>query len=149
MIFLYLLNDLNLPAHFVNFVSSKHKNINVTVEQKNISSLSSLEVKVCHENSKFVIRVHRKSTCSGVFTNGESFIPKYQKRGLLYTLLHRSFSIFCEFKTFHFKIYHLKTILMKNNYPPNSTDSCIKTFFKKLYTPKVIVRDVPKRNIFC
>ena len=37
---------------------------------------------------------------------------------------------------------------MKNNYPPNSIDSCIKTFFKKLYTPKVIVRNVPKRNIF-
>ena len=83
-----------------------------------------------------------------MFTNYESFIPTYEKRGLLYTLLHRSFSICCDFKTSHFEIDHLKTILMKNNYPPNFIDSCIKSFLNKLYTPKVIVQNVPKRNVF-
>ena len=76
------------------------------------------------------------------------FIPTYQNRGLLHTLLYRSFSICCDFKTFHFEIDHLKTILMKNNYPPNFIDSCIKSFLNKLYTPKVIVQNVPKRNVF-
>ena len=42
-------------------------------------------------------------------TNYKSFIPTYRKRVLLHTLLHRSFSICCD---------HLKTVLMKNNYPP-------------------------------
>ena len=37
---------------------------------------------------------------------------------------------------------------MKNNYPPNFIDSCIKSFFNSLYTPKVIVQNVPKRNFF-
>ena len=37
---------------------------------------------------------------------------------------------------------------MKNNYPPNFIDSCIKSFLNKLYTPKVIVQNVPKRNVF-
>ena len=36
---------------------------------------------------------------------------------------------------------------MKNNYPPNFIDSCIKSFLKKFYTPKVIVPNVPKRNV--
>ena len=85
---------------------------------------------------------------SWVFTNYESFIPTYQKRGLLHTLLHRSFSICCDFKTFHFEIDHLKTILIKNNYPLNFIDSCIKSFLNKLYTPKVMVPNVPKRNVF-
>ena len=80
MILLFLLNDLNLPTHFVNFVSSKHKNINLIVEPENIGSLSSLEVKICHKNGKFVTSVYRKPTFSGVFTNGESFILTYQKR---------------------------------------------------------------------
>ena len=66
----------------------------------------------------------------------------------LHTLLHRSFGLRCDFKTFHFEIDHLKTILMKNNYPPNFIDSCIKSFLNKLYTPKVVVQNVPKRNIF-
>ena len=58
------------------------------------------------------------------------------------------FIICCDFKTFHFEIDHLKTILMKNNCPPNFIDSCIKSFLNKLYAPKVIVQNVPKRNVF-
>ena len=72
----------------------------------------------------------------------------YQKKGLLHTLLHRSFSICCAFKVFHFAINHLKTILIKNNYPLNFIESCIKSFLDKLYTPKVVVLIAPKRNLF-
>ena len=36
----------------------------------------------------------------------------------------------------------------KNNYPLNFIDSCIKSFFNKLYTPEVVVLNVPKRNVF-
>ena len=43
---------------------------------------------------------------------------------------------------------HLKTILINNNYPLNFIDSCIKSFLNKLYTPKVVVPNVPKRNVF-
>ena len=45
-------------------------------------------------------------------------------------------------KTFHLDIDHLKTILRKNNYPPNLIDSCIKSYINKLYTPKVIAQNV-------
>ena len=114
---------------------------------ENVGSLLFLDVKICRKNGKFVASVHRKPTFSWVFTNYESFIPTYQKRGLLHTLLHRSFNICCDFKTFHFEIDHLKTILIKNNYPLNLIDSCIKSFLNKLYTPKVVVPNVP-RNVF-
>ena len=129
-------------------MSSKHQNITFTIEKKNVGSLSFLEVKICRKSGKFVISVYRKPTFSAVFTNYESFISTYQQRGLLHTLLHRSFSMRCDFKTFHFEIYHLKTILIKNNYPLNFIDSCIKSFLNKLYTPKVVVPNVPKRNVF-
>ena len=129
-------------------MSSKHKNIDFTVENENIGSPSFLDVNICRKNGKFFTSVYRKPTFNGVFTNYESFIPTYQKRGLLDTLFHRSFSICCDFKTFHFEIDHLKTILIKNNYPLNFIDSCIKSFLNKLYTPKVVVPNIPKRNVF-
>ena len=129
-------------------MSSKHQNINFTIEKENVGSLSFWDVKICRKNGKFVTSVYRKLTFSEVFTNYESFISTYQKRGLLHTLLHRSFSICCDFKTFHFEIDHLKTILIKNNYPLNFIDSCIKSFLNKLYTPKVVIPNVPKRNVF-
>ena len=133
---------------FRAYMSSKHQNINFTVGKENVGSFSFLDVKICRKNEKFVTSVYRKPTYNGVFTNYESFILMYQKRGLLYTLLHRSFSICCDFKTFHFEIYHLKTILIKNNYPLNFKDSCVKSILNKLYTPKVVVPNVPKRNVF-
>ena len=133
---------------FREYISSKHQNINFTDEKENDGSLLFLDVKICRKNGTFVTSVYRKPTFSGVFTNYESFIPTYQKRGLLRTLLHRSFSICCDFKTFHFEIDHLKTILIKNNYPLNFIDSCIKSFLNKLYTRKVVVPNVPKRNVF-
>ena len=78
---------------FREYVPSKHQNINFTIEKENIGSLSFLDVKICRKNRKFVTSVYRKPAFIVVFTNYESFIPTYQKRGLLNTLLHRSFSI--------------------------------------------------------
>ena len=37
---------------------------------------------------------------------------------------------------------------MKHNYFPNFIDSFIKSFLNKLYKPKVIAHNVPKRNVF-
>ena len=127
---------------FREYMFSKHHNLNFTVEQKNVGSLLFLDVKICRKNRKFVISVYRKPTFS------VGFIPTYQKRGILRTILHMIFSICCDFKTFHFEIDHLKTILIKNNYPLNFIDSCIKSFLNKLYTPKVMVPNVPKINVF-
>ena len=42
-----------------------------------------------------------------------------------------------------FEDYH-----QEKNYPPDFIDSCIKSFLNKLYTPKIIVQNVPEGNIF-
>ena len=91
---------------FREYMCSKHQNMNFTVEPENVGSLSFLDVKICRKNCKFVTSAYRKPTFSGVYTNYESFIPTYQKRGLLHTLRRRSFRICCDFKTFHFEIDH-------------------------------------------
>ena len=95
-----------------------------------------------------VTSIYRKPTFSRVFINYERFIPTYQNRGLLHTLFYRSFRICCDFKIFHFEVDHLNTTLIKNNYPLKFIDSCVKSFLNKLYTPKVVVPNVPKRNVF-
>ena len=42
----------------------------------------------------------------------------------------------------------MKTTLIKNNYPLKFIDSCVKSFLNKLDTPKVVVPNVAKRNVF-
>ena len=88
-------------------------NRNFILEQENDGSLPFLDVKFFCINGKFVTSVYRKPKFSEFFTYYEIFIPTYQKRGLIHTLLHRGFSICCDFKTFHVEIDHLKTILIK------------------------------------
>ena len=143
-----LFESLESSHSFCKCMSSKHQNIKFTVEQENIGPFLFLDVKIRRKNGKFVACVSRKPKFSGIFTDYESFISTYQKRWPLHTLLHRSCSICCNFKTFHFEMDYLKTILMKNNYPLNFIDSCIKSFLIKLYAPKVIVKNVPKRDVF-
>ena len=114
---------------------------------QNFDSLSFLDIKSCRKNLSSVFTKNQHLVEFSPITK-ISFRHIYQKRELLHILLHRTFSICCDFKTFHLEVNHLKTILRKNNYPPNLIDSCIKSFLNKLYIPKVIVRNAPKRNVF-
>ena len=68
--------------------------------------------------------------------------------GKLLHIVDHSFSICCDFKTNHFEIDHLKSILMKSNHHQNFIDSCIKSFLNKSHTPKVSVQNVPNRIVF-
>ena len=63
--------------------------------------LSFLDIKISHENNKFVTSFYRKLTFSGVFTNFESFISKCYKRSLIDTLLYRGFSLCSNMEKFH------------------------------------------------
>ena len=81
---IFVLFESPESAHsFCKCMSSKHQNINFTIEQEKCWLTSFLDTKICHKNGKFVTSVYRKPTFSGAFTNYESFIPTYQKRGLL------------------------------------------------------------------
>ena len=113
-----------------------------------LAQFSFLDLKICRKDGKFSTSVYRKPTFSRAFTSRENFIPTYQKRGLLHTLPHGNFSTCCDFKTFHFEIEHLKTILTKNNCPLYFIYSCNKSFLNKFYTPKFVVPNVPIRNTF-
>ena len=51
------------PEHvkpFVDYINSKHKNINFSFETEKVGQMSFLEVNVFHENGNFVTNVHRK-----------------------------------------------------------------------------------------
>ena len=75
---------------FKNYLNKQHKNIKFTSEIEENGSLSFLDITISRENNKFVTSVYRKSTCSGIFTNFESFIPYMHKGELIETLLHKS-----------------------------------------------------------
>ena len=59
------------------------------------------------------------------------------QRGLIETLLHRSFRLCSSYENFHREIETLKSIFKHNNYPQNFVNQCIKKFFlNKLFIKK-------------
>ena len=82
------------PEHvkpFVDYMNSKHKNINFSFEMEKDGQMPFLDVNVFHENGKFVTNVYRKETFTRVYTNLPCFIPLKPKFRLDYTLLHPAF----------------------------------------------------------
>ena len=69
------------------YLSSKHPNINFSIEREKDSCLPFLDVNIFHENEKFATNVYRKKTFSGVYTNFKSFIAETYKIGLIKSLL--------------------------------------------------------------
>ena len=117
------------------------------MEIKENGTLTFLDITIRCENNKFVTSVYHKPTFSGVFTNFESFIPEMHKRGLLETLLHRSFRLCSSYENFHREIETLKSIFKHNNYPQNFVNQCIKKFLNKLFIKKDLNFMFPKREL--
>ena len=65
--------------------------------------------------------------------NYNSFLPTNYKKGLIDTLLFRSYNICADYSILHNEIKYLKTIWQKNSFPLLFSDNCIKNFLDKLF----------------
>ena len=144
-----LLRSKDHAEKFRNYFNKQHKNIKFASEIEENGSLSVLDIKISRENNKFVTSVYCKPTFSGVFTNFESFIPDIYKRGLIETLLHRSFRLCSNYENFLREIETLKLVLKCNSYPHNLVKHCIKKFLNKLFVQRDLNSTVPKRELIC
>ena len=93
---------------FVNYMKKRQKHIKFSFKTEKDSCFSFPDVKICREKYKFTKSVFRKDTPSGVYTNVSSFLPLQHKFGLVYTLLHRSFTIVSDFPNFILKLKHFR-----------------------------------------
>ena len=76
-----------------------------------------------------------------------SFLALQHKFGLVYTLLHRSFTIVSDFSKFHFEVETLKKTLHKNAYPTKFVDKCIAKFVNNIFVQKPVFTTVPKLEL--
>ena len=82
---------------------------------------------------KFVTSLYRKPTFSGVYTHYDSYIPLQYKSGLVYTLLHRSYSICTIWGQFHQEIEKIKSIMLKSGYSSTLIEKTVTFFLNKLF----------------
>ena len=113
---------------FLDYLNSKHPNIQFTHELENDGSLSFLDINITRTNGRFSTSVFHKPNSTGLFTNFNSFIPMTYKKGLLLSLISRYFNI-CS--SYHGELQNFKQIFSLNGYPTSLTDNCIRTFFRQ------------------
>ena len=76
-----LFSSLDQTEMLKKYSSSKHPNINFSLERENDGRLSFLNVNIFREKGKFGTNVYRKKIFSGVYTDFDSFIPETYKTG--------------------------------------------------------------------
>ena len=120
--------------------------MNSTFEVKKTNKLSFLDVLVSREEERFSTSLYRKPTFSGLYTNFDSFISVNYKRGLIYCLLFRVFTLTVDWKKFHDEVQFLKGIFRKNLFPQHFIDQCIKLFLDNKVKP-AIKQNIEKQKL--
>ena len=108
-----------------------------SIDKEKEGWLRFLDVNIFHENKKFVTKVYRKKTFSGVYSNFKTFMPGTDKNGSIKSLWSWCFSLCSDFTKFHHEIDKLKSLLYNNSYPRDLVDKCIKGFFDKILHQKL------------
>ena len=123
--------------NFFRYINSRHRNIAFTCEEENDNKISFLDISIRRNNNALEKSSFRKPTFSGVYTNFNSFLPTEYKRGLLHTLLCRTYNICSSYFQIHEDIVHLKSVWQKNSFPLFFIDKCIHKFLNKLFIKRI------------
>ena len=133
-----LCRDEEHHKQFLDYMNTKHANMNFTEARENNNILSFLDVQVtrCQSSKTFLINVYRKPTFSDVYTNFTSHIPLSYKTGLLWTILDRCFNICSSYLLFYEEVDKLRKIFLRNQYPLSFIENCINGFLNSKFTQR-------------
>ena len=116
---------------FLNFLNRQHPNIKFTIEKRKNKQLPFSDVLNVSSSNKLVTSVYRKPTYTGLLTNYNSFTSPNYKRGLIKTLIDRTFRINSTWSGFHYDILNLNSVLQKNEFPLKFIDKSISIYLNK------------------
>ena len=118
---------------FLTFLNRQHPNIKFTIEKEKNNQLPFLDILNDSSSNKFVTSVYRKPTYTGLLTNYNSFTSPNYKKGLIKTLIDRTFRINSTWSGFHYDILNLKSVLQKNEFPLKLIDKNISQYLSNVF----------------
>ena len=93
-----------------------------------IHNYNSVSLIWSYNHNIIVTSVYRKPTYTGLLTNYNSFTSPNYKKGLIKTLIDRTFRINSTWSGFHYDILNLKSVLQKNEFPLKLIDKSISKY---------------------
>ena len=86
-------DDPNPIDHVFSTFNSIHQKIKFTKENQENNKLAFLDVQITKNSDCIETSIFRKNTNLGIYTRWESYVPNRYKQSLVWTLLHRAYSI--------------------------------------------------------
>ena len=102
---------------FLNYLNTKHPNIEFTMELEENKEIPFLDVLIKRNLNTFTTTVHRKTTFTGLYTKWDSFTPRRYKINLIRTLTYRCLRICSSSSLLQSTLFDLKKTLLQNGYP--------------------------------
>ena len=108
---------------------------------------------IAHQTSFLVTSVYRKPTYTRLLTNYNSFTSPNYEKGLIKTLIDRTFHINSTWSGFHYDILNLKAVLQKNEFPLKLIDKSISKYlsnnvFKQNENEKMPLLESSKKRYY-
>ena len=114
----YYLARLEYKDKILLALNSFHKNIKFTFEIEKDNTIPFLDILIIRKPGKIETTVYRKKTCTDLYMNWYSFVPKSWKWGTLKTLVQRAHINCSTEKHLKEELNHIrKTFNEINNYP--------------------------------
>ena len=139
--------DEHCANDFLEFMNSRHVNIQFTIEKEQHLSLPFLDVQISRNGARLLTSVYRKKTYTGLLTNFFSFTTRAYKIGLLRCLIDRTFKICNTWTEFHSKISDLSVILQRNEFPSTLIDKHVTNFVNKAVSSELHERPVENTSM--
>ena len=144
-----IFKDISHVELFLNYLNSKHPNIQFTKEIENNGNLPFLDINVIKQNGMLSTSIYRKNTFTGLCMNFNSFAPFNFKINLIKTLIFRSVCLSSNYLNMHIDFEKVKSFLSFNGFKVNIIDKCIKSLLDKIHSPPVPpINKVNKQVIF-
>ena len=143
-----IFNDVTECKQFLDYLNSKHSNIEFTFESNVNDKLPFLDLLIHNDNGKLSTEIYRKPTFTGLGTNYFSFVPEIFKVNAISTLLHRAFTLTSSWLKFHEEITYLKDYFLNNGYPVYLFEKVLKNFLNNIFTVNSPTCNVPKEILY-
>ena len=118
-------------------INQIHDNLRFTMEKEVDGKLPALDLLLQHaEDGTVTSTWYCKPTDTGLIMNFHALAPKRYKRSVVSGFVHRIFRACSTWENFHESIQRAKSILEKNQYPPQFYEGIIESTIQKLYNPE-------------
>ena len=142
-----IFNEKSHGSKFLEYLNSKHSNIEFTAEFENNRQLAFLDCQVNRTDAGFTTSVFRKSTFTGQGLSFFSHCPFKFKLNSITTLLHRAWKICSSMTALCKELSFLVNYFQENGYPKRLVYSQIRKFIRSTQHNDLPVTTVEPKTI--